>query len=176
MATNDKEELERRNMRALIRQAGTSIRTAELQRQLMNAQLNIDFALNLQKNIKQDFEIIMEPIQKTIKEGERTAKSDDADEDLLLNCALTLLKEGSIALTKLPPGTLRRHVVELNDFTDNVLNKIINDLTKEGIYLPKFIPINPDGMFLLAIHEARDQSDRAVGFLKGIIDTQKKKK
>jgi hypothetical protein len=163
------EELERRKIRALIRDAGTSIRKAELDRQIMNAELNIEVALCIQKNIHKDIEIAMEPIQKAIKEGERTYHLDDEDEDMLLNSLSVLIKEGGIALTKLPPGTIPRHVKELNELTSSVLNNIISDLNREGIYLPKFNHINPDGFFITVLTEARDQADRAVGFLNGMI-------
>jgi hypothetical protein len=77
-----------------------------------------------------------------------------------------------------PPSIIVEHINSVNSFLKSVVNKIIEELSKEGIYLPPIEPISlpasPDIASLAnGLRETLSRIDMAIGILRGLIDASK---
>jgi len=170
MDKKGKEEYQRRMMVAQIRVAGTHIRKEELKRQKMNAQANIEYAQTLQKRINDDLQLVSEPIQKSVQKASNNFRKVKPLEEIIDSGIIELIISGVPAIVSRPPLMIRRDMQEVNTFVEDVINKIIEDLSKEGMYMPKLNPVNIETFLPLSLAETKDLIDKSVGILRGIID------
>ncbi len=162
------DEVLRRTLVAMARRVGTLIRVEELKRQALTASINRPLAEALLKEIDNilklmpDFEqVIKDAIEKASKEGKPLLDTviDDAIKSFVGVIPLALV------------GTLdrmKRILVNTNKIID-ATNKIIEELSKEGIHLPRIevIESKDDVMSLsLALKTARQRLQTIIEFLK----------
>jgi ABC-type cobalt transport system substrate-binding protein len=77
-----------------------------------------------------------------------------------------------------PPSIMVEHINSASNFLKSIVNKIIEELSKEGIYLPLMEPISlptsPDIASLAnGLRETLNRINMAIGILKGLIDASK---
>jgi len=162
------DEVLRRTLVAMARRAGTLIRVEELKRQALTASVNRPLAEALLKEIDDilklmpDFEqVIKSAIEKASKEGKPLL-------DTVIENAIKSFV-GVIPLAFM--GTLdrmKRVIANTNEII-NTTNKIIDELSKEGIHLPKIeiIESKDDVVSLsLALKTARQRLQTIIEFLK----------
>ena len=162
------DEVLRRMLVAMARRAGTLIRVEELKRQALTASVNRPLAEALLKEIDDilklmpDFEqVIKGAIEKASKEGKPLL--DTVIEDTIKSLV------GVIPLAFM--GTLNRmkRVIANTNEIINTTNKIIDELSKEGMHLPKIeiIESRDDVVSLsLALKTARQRLQTIIEFLK----------
>lgn len=160
-------------MVAQIRKAGTQIRKQELMRQKMNAEANIDYAIFLQKRINDDVEIVSEPIQKTVEIASKRFQNGATLDDIIDSGLVELISRGIPAITKRQPRLITRDIKDVNAFVEDVINNIIKDLSKEGIYMPRLNQVDTDVLLPFALSEAKDLINKSVDILRSVIDASK---
>jgi hypothetical protein len=142
--TGEYEEIKRRALVAAAKAAGTLIRKEELKRHALTADVNLPIAQGLLNEVDNllkmtpDFEKeIKNSLEKALKEGKPIL-------DSTVNRVIELMLESlPLAFT----DTLNRMVNATKDINSliEVINNIIRDLTKEGIFVPTLLPIEIKG-------------------------------
>ena len=162
------DEVQRRIYVAAARRAGTIIREEALVRQALTASVNRPLAEALLKQVEELLQIIpdferglAESTKKALEEGKPLVDSILED---LLSKAIQFLPLAVI-------GTLKKAVNILTDVNNiiDVANKIIDELSKEGIYLPKINKIEiPDNALLIvnSLKEAKQRLETIIEFFK----------
>jgi hypothetical protein len=172
------EEYYRRMIVKLIREAGTAIRKEMVKRHALTAEINLEYAESLKKLIKEDYELFSKPFEDTFRKGvERAIKGEDLGK-VIAETFFNLLATSIGAQFIRPPPIIVDHINTANNFLKSVVNKIIEELSKEGIYLPPVepvsLPASPDIISLAnGLREILRRIDMAIGILKGLIDASK---
>ena len=172
------DEVLRRTLVAMARRAGTLIRIEELKRQALTASINRPLAEALLKEID-DILRLMPDFEHVIKSAvERASKEGKPLLDTVLEDAIKSLI-GTIPLALI--GTLdkmKRIVANANEIIKTT-NRIIEELSKEGIHLPKIelIKSKDDVVSLsLALRTAKQRLQTIVEFLKELEKYGEEKK
>ncbi len=173
MNVKDKEELERRKMRGLIREAGTQIRKEALKRQTINAKANIEYAKTMQKDVNEDYEFMSKIMKELMGKAQKQIKQGEGLIDIAKDSIIEIIAKRSIVTAFRHPDVIKKHAMDINYFIEDVINKIIKDLSKEGIYLSKFNPIDINGAWPMVVTESKEKMDGCVGILEGIIEASK---
>ena len=163
-------EVLRRTLVAMARRAGTLIREEELKRQALTASVNRPLAEALLKEVNEilkllpDFEgVIRDATDKALKEGKPLL--DTVVEEAIKSFIGTIPLAFTDILNRM--GDVLNNTNELISTT----NKIIDDLSKEGIHLPKIeqIESKDDIMSLsIALKNAKQRLQTIISFLKEI--------
>jgi len=170
---NETEEYYRRMMVKLVREAGTMIRKEEIKRQALTAEINLQYAGLLRKLIQEDYELLSKPLENILKESfQRFTKGENVG-DILASWFISSFASIVQASLIRPIPEIVKHIENVNSFLNSVVNRIINELRKEGIYLHSIEPISlpPQvDIFSLArgLKDALTKIDMAIGILKGI--------
>jgi len=166
------EEALRRMLVAMARRAGTLIRKEELRRQALTASINRPIAEALLKEIEEflksvpDFEeALKSSVKKAMEEKKPLLDTVISDAIKSLIEAFPLALSGSI-------DRMKDALTRVNEQI-NTTNSIIDDLSKEGIHLPKIEPILLDEkkkeniIYLsIALKEAKRRLRIVVDFLR----------
>jgi len=162
------DETLRRTLVAMARKAGTLIRVEELKRQALTASVNRPLAEALLKEIDDILKLIPD-FEQVIKGAIEKASKERKP---LLETVIEDAIKGFIEVIPLAfVGTLdrmKRTIANTNEII-NTTNKIVNELSKEGIYLPKIetIESKDDAISLsLALKTARQRLQTIIEFLK----------
>jgi len=172
------EEYYRRMIVKLVREAGTAIRKEMVKRHALTAEVNLRYAESLRKLIEEDYRLLSKPFEDVFKGGiERASKGEDI-EKVFEESFFTLLTMGEGFKLTYPLVVMIDHINSVNSFLRSVINKIVEELSKEGIYLhpiePVSLPSSPDVASLAnGLREALYRMDMAIGILKGLIDASK---
>ncbi len=132
------EEVYRRQLVALARQAGTNIRKEELKRQALSAQINLPGAIAAQETIRNAIRVIS---PREYRGRLETMTLDDLGEHFMGWLGKVLLA----AMSGLPLARLQGTLASLNEYI-KVHNRIVGDLASERIYLAAIpeVPIPTD--------------------------------
>jgi|GEM_PF-5327253 len=161
-----------------VREAGTAIRKEMVKRQALTAEVNLKYAESLRRVIEEDYRSLSKPFEDVFKGGmERVLKGEDLRK-VVAETLFTLLVTGIGAQLARPLPIVIDHVNNVNSFLNSVINKIVEELRNEGIYLhpiePVSLPTSPDVASLAnGLREALNRMDMAIGILKGLIDASK---
>jgi hypothetical protein len=173
----DLEEYYRRMIVKLIKEAGTLIRIEVVKRQALTAEINLRYAESLRNLLQEDYNILAKPLENVLKESfDKFTKGEDVGK-IIADWLLTSLASYIYASFQRPIPEIVEHVKSANNFL-TLVNKIIEELNKEGIYLhpiePVTIPAQQD-VFAIArtLKEALNRLDMAMGILKGLSDVAK---
>jgi hypothetical protein len=173
----DLEEYYRRMIVKLIKEAGTLIRVEVVRRQALTAEINLRYAESLRNLLQEDYNILAKPLENVLKESfDKFMKGEDIGK-IIADWLLTSLISYIYASLQRPIPEIVEHVKSANNFL-TLVNKIIEELNKEGIYLhpiePVTIPTQQD-VFAIArtLKETLNRLDIAIGILKGLIDAAK---
>jgi len=134
------DEVLRRNLVALAKRAGTLIRAEELKRQALSASMLIPLAETLLTEVDELVKAIPDYEQAIRSSAERAAKEGRPIVDTIIQDMIAKYIE-SLPLAMV--GTFERAkstIARINNVIDSV-NKIIEDISKEGIPIPKLEPI-----------------------------------
>jgi hypothetical protein len=171
------EEYYRRMLVKLVREAGTKIRIEMIKRQALTAEINLNYANSLRKLIQEDYELLSKPLENILRESfEKFKKGEDIGriiEDLLISSLTTSMQAFFIR----PLPEMVKHIENVNNFLESVINKIIDELSKEGIYLhaiePVCLPTQDIVSVARSLKDALSKIDMAIGILKGLIELSK---
>jgi len=171
------EEYYRRMIVKLIKEAGTLIRVEVVKRQALTAEINLHYAESLRNLLREDYNILVKPLENVLKESfDRFMKGEDIGK-IIAEGLLASLVNYIYASLQRPIPEIVEHIKTANNFLI-LVNKIIEELNKEGIYLhtiePVTIPTQQD-IFAIAraLKEALNRLDMAIGILKGLSDIAK---
>jgi hypothetical protein len=171
------EEYYRRMVVKLIKEAGTLIRFEVVKRQALPAEINLRYAESLRNLLQEDYNILAKPLENVLKESfDKFMKGEDVGK-IIAEGLLTSLVSYIYASFQRPIPEIVEHIKFANNFL-TLVNKIIEELNKEGIYLhpiePVTIPTQQD-VFTIArtLKEALNRLDMAMGILKGLSDAAK---
>ena len=140
------EEFWRRQLVAFSKAAGTLIREEELRRQALTAQVNLPRAERIRDSIRELMEktLPMDKISDRVSELVRGPIPPsqqigvviaDLLKDILWRFGLSLPTIG------LSAETIAFTLQDLNAMIEQVVNKIINDISREGVYYAPIMPI-----------------------------------
>jgi hypothetical protein len=172
------EEYYRRVIVKLIREAGTEIRKEMVKRHALTAEVNLSYVESLKKIIEEDYKLLSKPLEDILKESfERFKRGEDIGkvfEDWLTASLTTTLQAQFIR----PLPIMLSHLESVNNFLKSVMNRIVEELNKEGIYLhpiePVPLPTTSDITLVTSgLRDALYKIDMAIGILKGLIDASK---
>jgi hypothetical protein len=176
MPRQDAEELARRRMIALIRSAGTDIRRETIRRCGVTAEANIDYILSLQRDLAEDYSTWIIPFMNAGKVASKGWRRGDDISDIAFDAVNELVGSGIQPFICRSPEILAQHVKEINDFAIHVVNPLLEDLSKEGIYVPRLMPIAEKTALPLRILYAKEIANRCCGILQGLIDASSDKR
>jgi hypothetical protein len=170
------EEYWRRLIVKLIKEAGTMIRKETVKRQALTAEVNLGYAESLRKHIMDDINHVLKPLEDLAKESyERFVRKEDISkivEDIFTRGLATTIISGFLR----PPQVITSHINEVNNFVNSVVNKVIEELNKEGIFLPPLATVSlqqADILSLsLALRQALEVMDKSIGIFKGLIEAK----
>jgi hypothetical protein len=171
------EEYYRRMFVKLIKEAGTLIRVEVVKRQALTAEINLRYAESLRNLLQEDYNILVKPLENVLRESfDKFMKGEDIDK-IIAEGILTSLASYIYASFQRPLPEIVEHVKLANNFL-TLVNKTIEELNKEGIYLhpiePVTIPAQQDVFTIArALKEALNRLDMAIGILKGLSDIAK---
>jgi hypothetical protein len=172
------EEYYRRMIVKLIREAGTAIRKEMVKRHALTAEINLRYAESAKKLIEEDYKLLFKPLEDIFNESiGKVTKGEDLGK-VIAETLSNLLAIGIGVQLVRPPSIIVEHINSVNSFLKSVVNKIIEELSKEGIYLPPIEPISlpasPDIASLAnGLRETLSRIDMAIGILRGLIDASK---
>jgi len=175
--TKELEEYYRRMIAKLIKEAGTLIRVEVVKRQALTAEINLRYAESLRNLLQEDYNILAMPLENVLKESfDKFMKGEDVGK-IIADWLLTSLASYMYASFQRPIPEVIEHIKTANNFL-TLVNKIIEELNKEGIYLhtiePVPIPTQQDVYVIArALKEALNRLDMAIGILKGLSDVAK---
>ena len=170
------EEYYRRMFVKLIKEAGTLIRVEVVKRQALTAEINLRYAESLRNLLREDYDILAKPLEDVLKEGlDRLKKGEDVN--IVIADWLLTFSRRYVLSSQLQIPEIVEHIKTINNFL-TLVNKIIEELNKEGIYLhtiePVTIPTQQDVYAIArALKEALNRLDMAIGILKGLSDIAK---
>jgi hypothetical protein len=170
-------EYYRRIIVKLIKEAGTLIRIEVVKRQALTAEINLHYAESLRNLLQEDYNILAKPLENVLKESfDRFEKGEDVGK-IIADWLLTSLASYMYASFQRPIPEIIEHIKTANNFL-TLVNKIIEELNKEGIYLhtiePVAIPTQQDIYAIArALKESLNRLDMAIGILKGLSDIAK---
>jgi hypothetical protein len=176
-AIKELEEYYRRMIAKLIKEAGTLIRVEVVKRQALTAEINLRYAESLRNLLQEDYNILAMPLENVLKESfDKFMKGEDVGK-IIADWLLTSLASYMYASFQRPIPEVIEHIKTANNFL-TLVNKIIEELNKEGIYLhiiePVPIPTQQDVYVIArALKEALNRLDMAIGILKGLSDVAK---
>jgi hypothetical protein len=164
------EEYRRRMLVKLAREAGTKIRIEMIKRQALTAEVNLKYAESLRALIQEDYKLLPKPLENILRKSfEKFERGEDVVEiiaDWLISSLATSVQASLIR----PLPEIIKHIESVNKFLNSVVNKMIDDLNKEGIYLHPIEPINlPTQDIVSALHKI----NMTIGIFKGLIDASK---
>jgi len=171
------EEYYRRMFVKLIKEVGTLIRVEVVKRQALTAEINLHYAESLRNLLREDYDILAKPLEDVLKESfDKFTKGEDVGK-IIADWLLTSLASYIYASFQRSIPEIVEHVKLANNFL-TLVNKIIEELNKEGIYLhtiePVTIPTQQDVYAIArALKEALNRLDMAIGILKGLSDIAK---
>ncbi len=149
-----------------------------VKRHALTAEANLKYAESLRGLIEEDYRLLSKPFEDIVKEGiERALKGEDLGK-VVAETLFTLLVTGIGAQFARPLPVVIAHINNVNSFLRSVINKVVEELSKEGIYLhpiePISLPSSPDVASLAnGLREALYRMDMATGVLRGLIDASK---
>jgi len=135
------DEVLRRTLVILTRRAGTLIRAEELKRQALSASVLRPLAETLLAEVDELLETIPDYEQAIKSSAEKAMREGKPVIDTIIQDMLMKFME---SLPLAMAGTFEKAksaIARINNVIDSV-NKIIEDISKEGIPLPKLDPIN----------------------------------
>jgi hypothetical protein len=146
------EEQNRRKMVKLIRAEGTEIRKEEVKRQSLTAKINLPRAEELRKLLEDDYGIFSKP-------------ADD-----IIACS-----PGSLAR---PLPEIVEHIEDANTFFSTVVNKVVEEVRKEGIHIYPVDPVLLSAQLSYdsigsSLRDAIRKVNDSIGIFKGLIDASR---
>ncbi|MEM0005034.1 MAG: hypothetical protein QXN97_06860 [Desulfurococcaceae archaeon] len=167
------EEYYRRMIVKLIKEAGTLIRVEVVKRHALTAEINLHYAESLRNILREDYDIFAKPLEDVLKEGLDRLKKGENKNIVAADMLLTLTRR-YVLFSQRRISEIVEHIKAVNNFI-TLVNKIIEELNKEGIYLdtiePVTVPILQDDYTIARIlREALNRLDMAIGILKGLSD------
>jgi hypothetical protein len=161
-----------------VREAGTMIRIEMIKRQALTAKINLKYAESLRMLIQEDYELLSKPLEDILKESfEKFKKGEDVGK-IFVDWFITSLATSVQASLIRPLPEIIRHIENINNFLDSVINKIINELSKEGIYLHSIEPVYLSTQDIVSVarglKDALHKINMTIGILRGLIDISKK--
>jgi len=171
------EEYTRRTVVRLIKEAGTMIRREVVRRHALTAEANIEYAKRLREQIIEDYQSLSMPLEGILREGmDRLQKGEDIG-DIIADAIVKGIGTAIMGALARPIEIVVGHINDVNSFVEDVVNKIITELSKEKIYLPKLNTVQLQSVNLpqviIALKQAVDLMDRSVGILEGLIEVSK---
>jgi hypothetical protein len=176
-AVKELEEYYRRMIVKLVKEAGTLIRIEVVKRQALTAEINLHYAESLRNLLQEDYSILAKPLENVLKESfDKLMKGGDISK-IIVDWLFTSLTSYIYASFQRPMPEIVEHIKTVNNFI-TLVNKIIEELNKEGIYLHPIelvtIPSQQDVFTIArALKEALNRLDIAIGILKGLSDVAK---
>jgi len=144
---------------------------------LNHRKINLKYVESLRKLIQEDYELLSKPLEDVLKESfEKFKRGEDVGE-IIANWLITSLATSVQASLVRPLPEMIKHIENVNNFLDSVINQIINELRKEGIYLHTIELVNLPTQDVVSIarglKDALYKIDMSIGILEGLIDASK---
>jgi Mg2+ and Co2+ transporter CorA len=163
--TGEVQEYWRRQMVALIRGAGTTIRKEEVKRQALSARVNLKEAARLRQEVLDDC--------KTLLPTEVLEKMQKASAEEISKYLGDYLQKIILSIVAIPAqlSRVQAHFQTLNDLV-SMANRIIQDLSNEGIYLVpvQSVTVPPDILSaVFSLPRALENASRVLGILEGVV-------
>jgi hypothetical protein len=171
------EEYRRRVLVKLAREAGTKIRIEMIKRQALTAEVNLNYAESLRALIKEDYELLSKPLESILRKSfEKFEEGEDVGE-IIADWFISSLATSMQASLIRPLPEIIKHIENVNEFLNSVVNKMINELGKEGIYLHPIEPINLPTQDIVSVarglKDALHKINMTIGIFKGLIESSK---